>query len=639
MWYKYLDANLMEVWLGTSDRFPSGDKDPFSSSLRTTSRFLEALMGAAQSRDEQQKTDLKKARLWDKERVCETNLGSVFVTKAKHNVQNNSLGEDKALYLNLLLLSEALHTKVELYMKMCNFWCNICKYISFEELKKNQYASYLISYLSVPCATNNYCPLNDLFQNGVISELLDFKIQDLEEIPGSDIAKEQWKKLGRRITDSASRTGRNEFFTAMEVLFSIRQKDKLKKYCKENHNFAALSSLLHDYASDASYVSNHLPSNNDMTMHSIPHQLIYFGAPGTGKSHAIKQLTKGHTVIRTTFHPESDYASFVGAYKPVSNAKEQYGLTATGETVKLVFPGNTNNPIKSPHIEYKFVKQAFLFAYVEAWKEFAKAGVLAKPVFLVIEELNRGNCSQIFGDLFQLLDRHEGFSEYPITSDEDLAQALCEPCDTANTSFGENGLELTEIQKRQINSLYSTMTNNEDIAEKLSKGRLLILPSNLYILATMNTSDQSLFPMDSAFKRRWEWKYIPICNVPKLEREIYIGYTDSNGEHKEKRYRWWDFLQAINKQIEETTHSEDKQLGYFFCKPLPDSNVISLETFVGKIVFYLWNDVFNTPTQRESVFSLHGKPIAYKDFYTSTDTDISLNHKTILDFIENIMFS
>ena len=143
-----------------------------------------------------------------------------------------------------------------------------------------------------------------------------------------------------------------------------------------------------------------------------PLQQIFYGAPGTGKSHEIKRTTKGKAVIRTTFHPDSDYSTFVGCYKPSVGTGRIYGaqgpLTENGE------------PIEEPKITYKYVMQAFLKAYLGAWKKYAdRNGDKAEPQFLVIEEINRGNCAQIFGDLFQLLDRGDNcFSEYPIEAED-----------------------------------------------------------------------------------------------------------------------------------------------------------------------------------------------------------------------------
>ena len=109
---------------------------------------------------------------------------------------------------------------------------------------------------------------------------------------------------------------------------------------------------------------------------------------------------------------------------------------------------------------------------------------------------------------------------------------------------------MTIANANRINALY----NNRNVASEVFNGDILLLPDNLYIWATMNTSDQSLFPIDSAFKRRWDWKYIPISNANK-DWAIKV-----NGN----KYDWWNFLEKINAQIGSTTNSEDKKLGYFF---------------------------------------------------------------------------
>ena len=273
-------------------------------------------------------------------------------------------------------------------------------------------------------------------------------------------------------------------------------------------------------------------SNNDSTTatetSSSPLQLIYFGTPGSGKSYKVQQSLEDvseDNVFRTTFHPDSDYASFVGCYKPSMHGSD---------------------------ITYEFTPQVFTNAYVQAWKKQAEATEQgleqAEKVFLVIEEINRGNCAQIFGDLFQLLDRNEdGTSTYKIRADQDLANYLMK-------ELGEN---------------------HDGI-----KGGNLRLPANLHILATMNTSDQSLFPMDSAFKRRWDWEYVPIDysdNVDSGQFTISIG---------DKKYLWVDFLQKVNVRILSATDSEDKQMGNFFIK-----HSVEEKEFKSKVMFYLWHEV------------------------------------------------
>lgn len=278
-------------------------------------------------------------------------------------------------------------------------------------------------------------------------------------------------------------------------------------------------------------------------------QRIYYGAPGTGKSHAVKIETGAWEnegrVVRTTFHPDSDYSTFVGAYKPTTESVQRYDIYNKPMT-------RDGEPVMEQVITYEFVEQAFLQAYIDAWKN------REEPEFLIIEEINRGNCAQIFGDLFQLLDRgDDGYSEYSIRADNDLQKHL-------SKAFKD-----VEIED------YPNIKNGKD----------LLLPNNLYIRATMNTSDQSLFPIDSAFKRRWDWKYVPIAkgtnNGVELNWMIDIG-----GE----KHDWWSFVETINKYVFDMTNSEDKQLGFFFCKA--KENIISADTFVCKVIFYLWNDVF-----------------------------------------------
>lgn len=271
----------------------------------------------------------------------------------------------------------------------------------------------------------------------------------------------------------------------------------------------------------------------------VSRQIIFYGAPGTGKSHKIKKQLEDipkENIFRTTFHPDSDYSTFVGAYKPTRDERPLYGLFGK-ETVRL----KDGKDLSEDIITYKFIPQAFLNAYMQAYR---------KPndnVYLIIEEINRGNCAQIFGDLFQLLDRNEfGVSEYTIKADADLKVFLEEELGKDNP-----GIEDGE----------------------------LCLPSNLYIYATMNTSDQSLFPIDSAFKRRWDWEYEPI----KYKNTNWV--IDIQGE----TYSWVSFQKEINKRIFDATSSEDKMLGDYFVNP--SDGVITEKMLLNKILFYLWNDV------------------------------------------------
>lgn len=337
-------------------------------------------------------------------------------------------------------------------------------------------------------------------------------------------------------------------------------------------------------------------------------QQIFYGAPGTGKSHTINEETAGENVIRTTFHPDTDYSTFVGAYKPTT--LEETVMTVIG--TKAVPVENADGTLRTESkIVYEFVAQAFLQAYVEAWKKYAQAEGEPKKQYLVIEEINRGNCAQIFGDLFQLLDRNDsGFSDYPIQADTDMKRQL-------QKAF--SGLELPN--KETLNHLYK----GRKVADEVMNGDILLLPNNLYIWATMNTSDQSLFPIDSAFKRRWDWAYMPISDAHK-EWTIELD---------EQHYDWWEFLTLINAKISSMTSSEDKKLGYFFCKA--ENNVISAQKFVGKVIFYLWNDVFKDYEFGDAIFNDEdGSKLSFDKFYTEEGRNSKVVAKKVALFLQNL---
>ena len=340
-------------------------------------------------------------------------------------------------------------------------------------------------------------------------------------------------------------------------------------------------------------------------------QQIFYGAPGTGKSYTINKDTEGEDVIRTTFHPDTDYSTFVGAYKPTTIEEEV--MTVIG-TKAVPVENADGSHRKESKIVYEFVQQAFLQAYVAAWKKYAEAnGEDPRKQFLVIEEINRGNCAQIFGDLFQLLDRNaQGFSDYPITADADMKRQL-------KKVFA--GLSLAEADS--INAMYK----GRDVCREVLEGDILLLPGNLYIWATMNTSDQSLFPIDSAFKRRWDWTYRPISDA-KEEWKI-----KANGN----LYDWWTFLEKINDKVGSLTNSEDKKLGYFFCKA-DSENIISADTFVGKVIFYLWNDVFKDYEFGDTIFDDgKGGKLTFDRFYVAdTAHETKVVEDNIALFLNNL---
>lgn len=390
-----------------------------------------------------------------------------------------------------------------------------------------------------------------------------------------------------------------------ELVSRIKSDDEFIAYNKRGNNQYSNSLTHYRYFLEALQLSQGYVASTQKGLSqtdSLVHQAIFFGTPGSGKSHRVKALTEGKKVHRTTFHPDSDYASFVGCYKPCMQeppkyatllysfdelalrTKEfegkSYGISKffakysesmkrlSGEEKKKLSEDLSSPQRQDPSMErnigialgafmredleelekptreisYSFVPQVFTEAYIDAWTH------PTKEVYLVIEEINRGNCAQIFGDLFQLLDRNaEGYSDYRIKADQDLKGYL----------------------KEQLG------TESEGI-----KHGELCLPPNLHILATMNTSDQSLFPMDSAFKRRWDWVYVPVDYSESVPSSLFVITLG------DKTYRWVEFLKIVNERIRKATDSEDKQLGNFFIR-----GALGEDEFKSKVMFYLWNEV------------------------------------------------
>lgn len=443
---------------------------------------------------------------------------------------------------------------------------------------EEQYKSFIKNCTNSPNSVNNYSDFKRINETiAKIKGVATFDIyscvhtNELQEITNKLFDSEDFKKFERKGSNQYS----NALKTYMKFLYAkeIFTKEPIKK------------------------------QNSDISSR----QQIYYGAPGTGKSHTINLLTYNEDVIRTTFHPDSDYASFVGTYKPIT---EEYTLrNYKGERVI-----ENNQEVKEERISYRFIPQAFLEAYINAWKKFDSK----KNQYLIIEEINRGNCAQIFGDLFQLLDRNEqGFSDYPIVTDKDMQRFL-------ENEFKDLKLE----NESSINKQYG----EENIVSLILKGKRLVLPSNLYILATMNTSDQSLFPIDSAFKRRWDWIYMPIKEGRDKETHAPLNWYINAGD---KQYDWWSFLCKVNDLIGSLTNSEDKKLGYFFCKP--NNGEISADLFVSKVIFYLWNDVFKDYGFDDKQFQdEEGKILSFDKFYKTIDGATSIDLQHVILFLDNL---
>lgn len=266
--------------------------------------------------------------------------------------------------------------------------------------------------------------------------------------------------------------------------------------------------------------------------------VIYFGSPGTGKSYRAKTDFANAVTFTTLFHPEYTYSDFMGSYRPViGHERDQPEIDS-----------HDGGTIAKPVNYFEFVPGPLVNALTAAFKD------PEKSVCLLIDELNRGECAAIFGDVFQLLDRDEaGTSEYGITI------------------------------KAELKKYFTDREINFDI----KKDGKLYLPSNLSLVATMNTSDQSLYPIDAAFKRRWDWIACPI-NFDELKaaypnQEIFI-----NDGHE--KWSWESLITVINKYISKN-HMEDKQIGPWFLRP-SSTGEINYDVFLNKCLFYLWHDVY-----------------------------------------------
>jgi hypothetical protein len=270
---------------------------------------------------------------------------------------------------------------------------------------------------------------------------------------------------------------------------------------------------------------------------------ILFGAPGTGKSFTLNQgreslLGKDNEsdYERVTFHPDYSYANFVGTYKPVPS------VDSDGKDA----------------ITYEYVPGPFMRVYVDALKNSRTDNI--KPYLLIIEEINRANVAAVFGDVFQLLDRGDNYvSEYPIQASEDIKKYLAT----------ELEVDPSEVSKIRI-------------------------PDNMFIWATMNSADQGVFPMDTAFKRRWDFTYLGINDNDQELKGKYVYLADD----KSQKVEWNKLRKAINNFLAKEKINEDKQLGpYFISKGIivPKSgDEIDRErfinTFKNKVIMYLFED-------------------------------------------------
>ncbi|MGB3514332.1 MAG: restriction endonuclease [Microcoleaceae cyanobacterium] len=342
-----------------------------------------------------------------------------------------------------------------------------------------------------------------------------------------------------------------------------------------------------------------------------PIQKILFGSPGTGKSYKVRniatnllkikwnQQTKSlENTIKTVFHPEYTYSDFVGKLLPQT----------TGSSVI-----------------YKFYHGHFLRALGLAYKHLINDS--NENVLLVIDELNRGNAAAIFGPIFQLLDREtDNWSTYDVNLSEleivGLLRAMGYDTQTTDKNIQVDGSNFDVFCN--MTKMKLEMNNNYDglrVLENLKK-EIICFPRNLSLIATINTSDESIYYLDSAFKRRWDWEYVdvPGYGIEKI-KDIAIEGRDE---------KWFSFVNKLNDFIKVNHHVirriEDKQIGVWFLKP--EENQITKESIENKLMFYLWDSVF--PRDRRPLEDLLSKAdrqniklITYSDFIGLSDDFIN----------------
>ena len=299
--------------------------------------------------------------------------------------------------------------------------------------------------------------------------------------------------------------------------------------------------------------------------------LIYYGVPGTGKSYAIDQLlnnVKDENKFRITFHPEYTYNDFIGQLLPT--------IIKEGE--------------HKGDITYSFQKGPFTLALEKAYDTPQEA------IYLIIEEMSRGNCAAIFGDIFQLLDR------------------------------------VKDGDKKDWSRYF---VNNEVIAKDIAliKDERIKIPSNMYILGTVNTSDQNVFVMDTAFKRRFEWEYISTKPVPENKPHFNSIDISLNNGNDTIQVNWIDLYGVLNKFIsssEKLGLGEDKQIGQFFIE-FDGKN--DKEKIKNKLLHYLWFDI-QEATYKTEVKLFDDSITSFSDLYDKYEADKKIFSDDFFDCID-----
>lgn len=367
----------------------------------------------------------------------------------------------------------------------------------------------------------------------------------------------------------------------LEDLELEQQLNNLELVKIDNNRFNAICKKLFDNCQNSlnlgKVITNNLISPNSINK---PHQRIFFGAPGTGKSYELNKEAKeyfGNNYERVTFHPNYMYGNFVGAYKPFPKV-----LKNSNGSIKTDNDGNIKETIT-----YEYIPGVLMKQLVKALKN------PNENYLLLIEEINRANVAAVFGDIFQLLDRDEtGESEYFITTSK----------------------ELQEYLKKE----FIDFPLLEEVSKKLEKDfSRLYLPNNLYIWATMNSADQGVMPMDTAFRRRWEFKYLGIDDAADANKEDFDNYKFKI--NPTEVVKWDEFRRELNKKLSSLNIPEDKLIGpYFISKFILEGTDLDklTETIKSKVLMYLYEDAakaFRSSLFAEGKYSTYSSVCKYFD--------------------------
>lgn len=380
---------------------------------------------------------------------------------------------------------------------------------------------------------------------------------------------------------------------------------------------------------DSEVIASEKPIQNNiqaqMNTSVSPLQKILFGSPGTGKSFQIVDAENSYfrqlivnsqkpDLIKTVFHPEYTYGDFMGKLMPLTkDGKVEYRyyaghfLQALGKAYLNIVRSYVeyNDKIEELKKDFRAEKGKKVSDYTEEEKQELQTKIAAinlptpKNVLLVIDEINRGNSAAIFGTVFQLLDRdNSGWSSYPVKISELEYQKLLEETGFNIEAFKkDNGSTMTiirfdedekQIDEKRFSEYLDAIFNTLEGDKKIDfKKREIKLPPNLSVIATMNTSDNSIYFMDSAFKRRWDWEFIDITSDEQKQK--------LNGISMEDGTNWSDFVDNINEYIKfygsRIRKIEDKQIGYYFIKN-KDGKIAS-DAIKNKLMFFLWDSIFS----------------------------------------------